>query len=105
MMRTLRQLAGSKSERVRLQAALRMADILLAHQESEERREIAGERAAARRAIAEFNQPTSQVDMTGALDTPMSVEEESRTQPLPENALRDAQEFLQRVRGKHEPTE
>lgn len=51
-MRTLRELAQSKNEKIRLQAVLRMSDILLAHLQSEERAAIAIERAAARKAEA-----------------------------------------------------
>lgn len=57
-MRTLRELAESKSEKVRLQAALRMSEILLEHQRIEERRDIAIERAAARKAEAEASTET-----------------------------------------------
>lgn len=52
-MKVLRELANSRSERVRLQAAMRMTDILLAHLDAEQRVTIAVERAAARKAEAE----------------------------------------------------
>jgi hypothetical protein len=60
-MKALRELATSKNEKVRLQAVLRMSDILLAHLQSEDRAAIAIERAAARRAEAEAgtDQPAS----------------------------------------------
>ncbi|WP_158788596.1 hypothetical protein [Granulicella sp. L46] len=51
-MKTLRELAASRNERIRLQAALRMSEILLHFEQSQERIAIAGERAAARKAEA-----------------------------------------------------
>jgi len=61
VMKSLRELSSSKSERVRLQAALRMSDILLEHQRSQERVAIALERAAVRRAEAEPPEATGAV--------------------------------------------
>jgi hypothetical protein len=46
--KTLRRLMNSKSEKVQLQASMRMSEILLTLEQSNERREIAIERAAAR---------------------------------------------------------
>jgi hypothetical protein len=56
-MKALRELAQSKSERVRLTAVLRLSEILLEHQRSLERIAIAKERAEARREarLAEAN--------------------------------------------------
>lgn len=51
-MATLTELSKSKNEKTRLQAAMRMSDILLAHQEAEQRVAIAAARAAARKAEA-----------------------------------------------------
>ena len=66
-MKVLRELANSKNERIRLQAAMRMTDILLSHMEAEQRATVATERAAARRAEAEASaQPNT---------TPASAEE------------------------------
>lgn len=71
-MKTLRGLMNSKSERVKLAAALRAADILLAHQEGEERAAIAIERAAARKAEAEA------AERPDAVPAPLSAEEAAR---------------------------
>jgi hypothetical protein len=57
-MTSLRELTKSKNERTRLAAALRMADILLAHQEAEQRIAIVTERTAARKAEAAAAQGT-----------------------------------------------
>ena len=52
VMKTLRELTASRNERIKLQAALRMSEILLQYEQSQERIAIAGERAAARKAEA-----------------------------------------------------
>lgn len=64
VMKTLRELMNSKSERTRLQAALRASEILLEHRRAEERVTIATERAAARKAEAEAG-----ADATGQPNT------------------------------------
>jgi hypothetical protein len=83
-MRILRDCAQSKNERVRLQAALRMADILLNFDQSQERIAIAAERAAARRAEAE-----------NVSNTP-APKPEPRVQP----AVDAARAFLDRIQTR-----
>lgn len=78
-MKVLRELAKSRNERVRLQAALRMSDILLEHQRSLERIAIAKERARARLAGAEGQPtPSEPEDSTEAPAAPQSAEEAAR---------------------------
>lgn len=73
VMKTLRELMNSKSERTRLAAALRASEILLEHQRGEERTAIAIERAAARKAEAEAG--TNAGESTQA---PQTAEEAAR---------------------------
>lgn len=84
-MTTLRALMKSKSERVRLAAVLRASEILLEHQRGEERAAIAIERAQARKAEAE---------------APTTAEPGEQPPVSREDALRDAEAFLARIREK-----
>jgi hypothetical protein len=58
----------SKSERVRLAAALRASDILLEHQRGEERAAVAIERAQARKAEAEATASTPETPASETVD-------------------------------------
>ena len=87
-MRVLGELSESKSERVRLQAALRMSDILLEHQRSEERKAIAKERATARKAEA-----------TGVADS------EGVTPPAQPSAEERARAFIASLKEQHDNAE
>ena len=89
-MKTLRELMRSRSDKVRLQAAMRASEILLEHQRSEERIAIATERAAARKAEAEQLAGGSQASE----QEPPAVTQ----QPVPADAERGAREFLERMR-------
>jgi hypothetical protein len=87
VMKTLRSLMASKGERIRFQAAMRISEILLTHQQAEERLTIAAERAAARKAEAAEQRANPGV--------PESADPVSR-----EDAIRQAQEFLARIKEK-----
>jgi hypothetical protein len=85
-MKALRELSESKNEKIRLQAALRMSDILLAHLESEQRTLIAIERAVARQRESE-----AMVQPYGT-DTPAS-------------ALEDVDTFIARIKAEQQQRE
>ena len=76
----------TRGHRVRMQAALKLADILLEHDRAQARRELAELRSAARSAEAE---PTATAP-TPETEQPVS----------PADALREAQAFLERTRQK-----
>jgi len=73
VMKTLRGLLDSKTERIRFQAAMRMSEILLEHQRAEERVTIATERAAARKSEAEAG-----ADAGDEATAPQTAEEAAR---------------------------